>query len=643
MRNYRLFCQHRKFILTAWLSFILIVFNPFAVLLANTANQAAVVSNLPMRVVATNSNNMSQVLLPDWQQISFSSMPPIQESGSVELAVGDMRSWLAGQTPDQYLQLGDIDEALRPDLASLKSIAQVVGDLDFDQISLKDFPLVGQHTLKHLADIVPNLDRSPITQVRPVADLLATQNLELLGTDMTLGEVLQQFPELGKLQLKALDLSKYTINSIPQLELVQLGKFDNWQSTVINKVPGLKNLPLAYFPQPLTELGNLVARVDAVYGPAEQERLRTVSGSNQVGFSYPCQGQKCAYVELDDLENQGRELSGSFEGRSWISGKYQKVPGGRGCLKGVNGGQEPTGRHPFGKAFKVVVMEPNEKTDTINTALFFRFKNWCSATPYFIGPVPFINYKVNDPIFIGIWNEDRTVRSHIAAPASTPATPANTQSNPTTPASTPVAGSTTETKSEECTDADKAVAATLVHDIDANALAEAIAQAEDFDTTHDSIGPLVVDRSNQQQGRALGRYQIWSNAPAVVAVISQKPNGEAWLKSISEGKVPTQDELAMYFPPADQEALFRQSIVAKVETAAAEADPTTGQPYMGDRLVQRVAQMYSGGDESSIDDSNSTQHLSLLAYSLQVKRLYEQQLPAAMTKALQCNKTNSSS
>jgi hypothetical protein len=126
-----------------------------------------------------------------------------------------------------------------------------------------------------------------------------------------------------------------------------------------------------------------------------------VSGSDVAGFSVPCQGEKCPYIELDDLENSGRNIRGKFEGRSWISGKYQQVEGGWGCLKPVNGAKEPTGRLPYGSAFKVVVMEPNEKTDTVDTALFFRFKNACGATPYFIGPVPFLSYKVNSPIFLG--------------------------------------------------------------------------------------------------------------------------------------------------------------------------------------------------------------------------------------------------
>jgi hypothetical protein len=64
-------------------------------------------------------------------------------------------------------------------------------------------------------------------------------------------------------------------------------------------------------------------------------------------------------------------------------------------------GWEPTGRHPFGEAFKVVVMEPSETADTVDTALYFRFSLPCGNSPYIIGPVPFLSYSANSPIFVG--------------------------------------------------------------------------------------------------------------------------------------------------------------------------------------------------------------------------------------------------
>jgi hypothetical protein len=346
-------------------------------------------SNLPTRLSSNAAGQ--QILLPDWQKISFNQMPPIQKSGSIN-ANGLSRQWNAGDTPDKYLTLGDIDEALKPQLFSLSNLNS--------NANLTKFPLFGKQSLQHLVKIVPNLGEANTTQIKPIASLIKSKAPQI-NLNTSLSNLLAQNPELGKLKLNQINLSSYTISDIPNLDAVKLSKFTGWQNTLIKDIPGLNTVPLASFPRPLTETGNKIARIDAIWGTAEKLRQRTVSGSDVVGFSVPCSGQKCPHIELDDLENSGRNIRGKFEGSSWISGKYQQVEGGWGCLKSVNGGKEPTGRLPYGSAFKVVVMEPNEKTDTVDTALFFRFKNACGATPYFIGPVPFFTYKVNSPIFLG--------------------------------------------------------------------------------------------------------------------------------------------------------------------------------------------------------------------------------------------------
>lgn len=353
--------------------------------------------NLPNRLISNTTGK--QILLPDWQRISFSKMPPIQESGSIKIN-GLSRKWNAGDTPDKYLTLGDIEPALKPELFSLSNIAQIINYPDLNTFTLDKFPLLGKQTLQHLAEIVPRLSETNTAQIPALAALLKAKYPQT-NINTSLSNLLSQNPALGNLKLNQIDLSSYTISDIPNLDAVQLSQFINWQNTLIKDIPGLNTVPLASFPLPLRESGNTFARIDFIWGTAEKRRQRTVSGSDVPGFSVPCSGQKCPYIELDDLENSGRNIRGKFEGSSWISGKYQQVAGGWGCLKSVNGGKEPTGRLPYGSAFKVVVMERNEKADTVDTALFFRFKNACGATPYFIGPVPFLTYKVNDPIFLG--------------------------------------------------------------------------------------------------------------------------------------------------------------------------------------------------------------------------------------------------
>ena len=354
-------------------------------------------TNLPTRIVTSEEGNL--VLLPDLQTISFNQMPPIQKSGLIKVN-GLARKWNAGDTPDKYLTLGDIDEALKPQLFSLNNIVSVSNYPDLNTSTLEDFRLLGEQSLQHLAEVVPNLGQNNTEEIPPIAALLKAESPQI-NTSTTLSNLLSQNPALRKLKLNQVDLSTYTISDIPNLNAVQLSNFKGWENALVKDIPGLSDVPLASFPLPLTESGNKVARIDFIWGRAEKRRQRTVSGSDVAGFSVPCEGENCPNIELDDLENSGRNIRGKFEGSSWISGKYQKVEGGWGCLKSVNGGKEPTGRLPYGSAFKVAVMEPDEKTDTVDTALFFRFRNACGATPYFVGPIPFFTYKINAPVFIG--------------------------------------------------------------------------------------------------------------------------------------------------------------------------------------------------------------------------------------------------
>ncbi len=81
------------------------------------------------------------------------------------------------------------------------------------------------------------------------------------------------------------------------------------------------------------------------------------------------------------------------------------VKGGQGLLGILNCGKEPTGRNPFGSAFKVALWSVDETKDTAETAIFFRFCKRgipdLGCTPYFIGPIPFLPVSREDWIIIG--------------------------------------------------------------------------------------------------------------------------------------------------------------------------------------------------------------------------------------------------
>ena len=172
--------------------------------------------------------------------------------------------------------------------------------------------------------------------------------------------------------------------------------FRSWGNSTLGGVPGLADVPFDQMPNPIGSVG-LLGQVDVAYGPAEQSRQNTISGSYQAGFNVACEID-CAHVELT--------ASPALHGKQWISGKYQEVRGGEGILGQVNGGKEPTGRHPFGKVAKVVVWDVDESTGTVSTALFFRICKRgipdLGCTPYFIGPVPFLSYSETTMMLVGL-------------------------------------------------------------------------------------------------------------------------------------------------------------------------------------------------------------------------------------------------
>jgi murein DD-endopeptidase MepM/ murein hydrolase activator NlpD len=603
------------------LSKVLVVLVMIAIAwLGSVAVAKAESGRLPTRVwQVPMGDRTANVLLPDWSQISLGSMPPIAANGSFDgsaytKTVGyDLsRSWSAGMTPDRYLKLGDLSDALNLEVFSLDAIAQLTG-LNLSQVSLDTFTLAGEQTLQQLVKIVPGLGNLTVADVPPIAKLLQSSLGNTVGSSATLASLVSD-PRLGQLQLDRIDLSAFSIDSIPNLRAVELQNFARWQNSFVSNVPGLGQVAFSDFPTPITEVGSVVMRIDTIYGSSEVHRDNTVSGSDRQGFSVPCDEKDCAYIELDDLENAGRGARANLEGKQWISGKYQEVEGGFGVLGAVNGGKEPTGRHPFGSAFKVVVMEPNEATDTVNTALFFRFCRRgipdLGCTPYFIGPIPFFTYKVNAPIFIGRL-EERGGSSASSQPTGVTRSTSGSYSGGQT--------GTNNLLTPDCfTSANGST-------LNLSELSEAIASIESAGSgDFMAIGVYTCADGGGNCGRGLGRYQFMSYNEYAASLIAAKPSGQDFLEQVSRGYEPTPADLMQYFPPEDQNRAFNSSLSSAIERASQEIDPTTGQFFTGDRLIERVAQMHFGGPYSPIDGNSSDTlgSLSLRDYGKQTAARY---------------------
>jgi murein DD-endopeptidase MepM/ murein hydrolase activator NlpD len=567
---------------------------------------------------APNETTRLYDVIPNWSQFSFDDFGAIATSGEMKPL---KRSWNAGESITSVLNLDDLAGSLDPQDFSWSQIGQL-SQVALSQVSASSFPLLTTQKVSTLVEVVPRLGEFSLNEVQPLKTLFLNQNLPESAIDQPLSELIAQFPDFAGSSLSTLpkdQLASLNLADIPNIDIPQLQAFEGWQSQTIAQVPGLSQVPLSSFPNPLATIGNVVARIDMVYGPAENKRHNTISGSDVVGFEARCPDDgiltepadapvtpaKCAYIELDDLENQGRKMQGAFEGKQWISGKYQEVRGGHGALANTPGmtfdpGYEPTGRHPFGPFFKQVIWEPDETTDQTSSFLFFRF---CDATlgctPYNQFSVPFLTYPVNSLIFIGALNDAggaAPVNSSGGGESGMTRAPPIARSNPP-----------------------------CVQGVGGSNLADAIAAVESQGSgDYQAIGSYTCDE-NGLCGVALGRYQTMSYKESVQAIVGSKPGGAAWLESVRQGVPPTQADLLRYYPQAAQEQVYNLELSQLTQAAAQETDPTTGQPFTGDRLIERVAQMWYGGSGVGIDSTKRDQNgaLTVFDYGVKARQIYQ--------------------
>ncbi|WP_013325590.1 hypothetical protein [Gloeothece verrucosa] len=316
----------------------------------------------------------------DNQIVTFESLPSLAEGGSFDLPDNKKFNWKEGQRLENLLTLEDLE------LTNI-TLNDILNKSDNTNANytLNQFGYFQKANFGNLLNNVKGLRDYRVKQIPFVQNFLKSKGYNLSKVqNALLKNLVKKYPELNKLTFKNFDLSKYNLSSIPGLADTPLKQFSYWQSLKVSEVPALVKYPLNSL-----GIGGGFALVDLVLGKSEHPTNRSISGGYNVGFNKNC-SHNCAQIEL----------TGNFlvDGKQWISGKYQEVDGGSGCLAG----KEPTGRHPYGPNFKVVVWNTNEATDMVETALFFRFCSLCGCSPYLVGPVPFKSYHVGEEIFVGL-------------------------------------------------------------------------------------------------------------------------------------------------------------------------------------------------------------------------------------------------
>lgn len=577
------------------------------------SNQAIAIQS-PNDSIATQvySQESLAALVPDWSQLTLAALPAIRQNVEITSSAemndaadyGLARPIQAGMTPDEYLKLGDFEDSLYPQYMTLQSIASVSqAQYDLSQVALSGFELIRDQTLKSLTEAIPWLGNVAISQIPLVTAVLKQANLGNL-TNNSLNELLQWEPDLGKLKIGAIKLDSFSVDDLPGLKDTPLANLQNWQNSFVKDIPGLKDVPLSQFPISLISAG-AIGVIDMAYGAKESDRTNTISGSDVEGFQVACR-ENCAYTELAGPQQ--------LYGKQWISGKYQQVKGGHGPLAIVNGGKEPTGRHPFGTAFKVVIWDVVESEGRVDTALFFRICHRVlgigkTCTPYFIGPVPFMSYHENDLILVGLLDSQGGATTGVSIPQNA--------IDKARAAGVPIGDEDVELS-------DSTLCGAGTGGVDLGALAAGISGIEGGYSSAGYYDP-------ESGGRGLGRYQYMTFRSDVRAIIAKHPGGEDFLHRAdvndnSAGYIAALDrELPTYFTQADQDALFKQDQASNIRIAMIQIDPTTGRPFAGTRLIERVGQIHFGGPGAAIDGRGSDIHgrLSIYGYGKELSENYQ--------------------
>ncbi|MEQ8463304.1 hypothetical protein [Coleofasciculus sp. E1-EBD-02] len=123
---------------------------------------------------------------------------------------------------------------------------------------------------------------------------------------------------------------------------------------------------------------------------------------------------------------------------------------------------------------------------------------------------------------------------------------------------------------------------------------------------------------------ALGRYGLSSQQPEVRAAIQQAEGGTAVLSRLDAGEIVSEPELLAVFPQATQDQVFHAQLQTLLEITKGQTDPTTGRPFTGDRVIERMAQIYWGGVAVPPDaDIGTASSLTVQGYGSQVLTRYQ--------------------
>jgi len=255
------------------------------------------------------------------------------------------------------------------------------------------------------------------------------------------------------------------------------------------------------------------------------------------------------------------------------------------------------------------------------------------CTPYFMGAVPLMTVRENEPIFLGKVTNDKSSNPSTPTPVALQELEKSQQELKTGAKSSPSVNSSNKDKSfthslqqqstNRVTVQTSASCTNNYGTVTLDALSSAIAAVESGGDAG-AVGGFTCDNKGNC-GRALGDKQFMSYRDEVRSIVGSKRSGTDFLKDLDSGKAVSSDQLLQYFSPAEQQQLFNADSQRLITLASSQIDPTTGQPFTGERLIERVAQMHLGGAAVEIDSSaTDINDKSVKAYGESVAENYKQ-------------------
>ena len=221
-----------------------------------------------------------EVQVPDWTQISFDSLPPAIESGSIDFSAEILsqldydpsRIWQAGDLPSSFIMLGDVASAFGLEQLSLDKIAELTGiPLDLSA-ALGNFETIEWQSAESLVKAISGLEDVPLGEVAPLFNLFSSSGSGFdISSAMTIGRAIRIAPEISTQLLgKQLDLGQYKLSDIPGLADTPIGEYAQWGKTLISGVPNLGSVNFSSFPIPIPNIIRAIALIDVPFSNAEK-------------------------------------------------------------------------------------------------------------------------------------------------------------------------------------------------------------------------------------------------------------------------------------------------------------------------------------------------------------------------------------